>query len=290
MSNFIDVMHVKQYASRIQLLVQQRGSKLASCCMQESYTGKSAQVVQQVGSVEATEILGRHSDTELTDTPHAARWVKPRHFGVADMVDEEDLEKILTSPQSTYAMAQQAALGRKWDDIIIAAALGSNFIGEDGTTTVTAANDGVDTVLAGGVGLTVEKLREAKKNLMANEVDLDNEELWCAITAAQHDNLLGQTQVVSGDFNKPVFSTDGKIERFFGINFKHCERLTTNGSSERQVLMWAKSGMCAATWNGIRTRVRERPDKWDNVQVATKSSFGATRIEGAKIQIINCVE
>lgn len=289
MSNLIETAYVKQYASRVEMLVQQRGSKLASICMNQSFVGKSAQVVQQVGAVEATEILDRHADTELVDTPHAARWVKPRHFGVADMVDEEDLEKVIIDPKSPYAMSQQYALGRKFDDIIIAAAIGSNFTGAEGTTTVTAANDGVDTVVAGGVGLTVEKLREAKRNLMANEVDIDNEEIWCAITAAQHDNLLGQTQVVSGDYNKPVFSTDGKIERFFGINFRHCERLTTSGG-ERQVLMWAKSGMCAATWNGIRTRVRERSDKWDNIQVASKGTFGATRTQGQKVQIILCVE
>jgi len=43
-------------------------------------------------------------------------------------------------------------------------------------------------------------------------------------------------------------------------------------------------------WNGIRTRVRERSDKWDNMQVATKGSFGASRSEGGKLQIILCAE
>lgn len=290
MSNEVNVAHVKQYASRVEALVQQRGSKLSKCCTQHSFVGKNAQIIQQVGVVEATEILGRHADTELSNTPHAARWMKPRNWGVADMVDEEDVERMLIDPKSPYAQAQQYGIGRKFDDIIIDAALGTNFIGEDGTTTVTAANDGVDTVAVSASGLTVVKLREAKKNLMANEVDIDNDELWCAITAAQHDDLLGQTQVVSGDFNKPVFGTDGKIERFFGINFVHCERLTLDGSGDRQVLMWAKSGMHSGSWNGIRTRVRERADKWDNTQIATKASFGAARSEGEKVQIIKCAE
>lgn len=291
MSNQVNIAHVKQYASRVEGLVQQRGSKVMGCTTQHSFVGKNAQIVQQVGIVEATEILDRHADTELTDTPHAARWMRPRNFGVADMVDEEDLERMIIDPKSPYAMTQQYALGRKLDDIIIGAALGTNFIGEDGTGSVTFANDGGGTVAVAGTGLNVVKLREAKKNLMANEVDIDNDELWCIITAAQHDDLLGQTQVVSGDYNRPVFGTDGKIERFFGINFKHCERLTANGgSSSRQVLLFAKSGLHTGSWNGIRTRVRERADKWDNTQVATKGSFGAARSEGKKVQIIECAE
>lgn len=290
MSNQINIANVKQYSSRVEHLVQQRGSKLMGCCTNHSFHGKSAEIVQQVGQQEATEILDRHADTELSDTPHAARWMRPRNFGVADMVDEEDLERILIDPKSPYAVSQQYALGRKLDDIIIDAADGSSFIGEDGTDTVTFANDGGTTVATGGTGLTVGKLRTAKRTLMANEVDIDNDELWCIITAAQHDDLLGQTQVVSGDFNKPIFGTDGKIERFFGINFKHCERLKTDGSGDRKVLLWAKSGMHCGSWNGIRTRVRERADKWDNTQVATKGSFGGARSEGEKIVVIPCVE
>ena len=286
----IEVAHMRTYSNTIQLLLQQRGSVLASTCMSHTYHGKSAEIVEQVGVVEATEITNRHADTELTETPHAARWMRPRDYGVADMVDEEDLLRILTDPKSAYAQSQQAALGRKWDDLIIDGALGSNFTGNDGGNVTTFLNDGGTAIASGGVGLTVQKLRTAKKTLMQNFVDLDHDELWCWISAEQHDNLLGQTQVVSGDFNKPVFATDGRIERFFGINFKVTERLTVNGSSERRCVLFAKSGMHCATWNGIRTRVRERSDKWDNPQVATKGTFGAARSEGKKFVEIPCDE
>jgi len=286
----IEVAHMRTYSNLVQLLLQQRGSVLAPCCTPHSFKGKAAEIVEQVGATEATEITNRHADTELTETPHAARWMRPRDFGVADMVDEEDLLRILTDPKSAYAQTQQAALGRKRDDIIIDGAIGNNFTGNDGGNVTTFANDGGTTLLAGGVGMTVQKLRLAKKTLMANFVDLDHDELWCWITAEQHDDLLGQTQVVSGDFNKPIFATDGRIEHFFGINFKHCERLTLDGNGDRQSVFYAKSGMHAGMWNGIRTRVRERPDKWDNPQVATKGTFGAARSEGEKFVIIPCVE
>lgn len=290
MSDQIEVAQVNQYSSNVELLVQQRGSKLMSTCIGHTFLGKNSEIIEQIGIIEATEITDRHADTELTDTPHASRWMRPSDWGVADMVDEEDLVRMLIDPRSPYAVAQQYGLGRKFDDIIIDGALGSNQTGQDGGTAVTFANDGGTTLLSGSVGLTVEKLRDAKRTLMANEVDIDNDELWCWISARQHDDLLGQTQVVSGDFNKPMFNTDGKIESFFGINFRHIERLTVNGSDERRCILFAKSGMHCGTWNGLRTRVRERPDKWDNFQVASKWTFGAARSEGEKFVEIPCDE
>ncbi len=286
----IEIAQTRQYATNIELLLQQRGSKLMSTCMNHTFLGKAAEIIEQVGIVEATEITDRHADTELTDTPHDNRWMRPKDFGVAAMIDEEDLVKMLTDPRSAYAISQQYGLGRKFDDLIIDGALGTNQKGPDAGTAVTFANDGGTTIASGSVGMTVEKLREAKRNLMANEVDIDNDEIWCWITAAQHDDLLGQTQVVSGDFNKPIFATDGRIKSFFGINFQHIERLTVDGAGARQCPLYAKSGMHCGTWNGLRTRVRERADKWDNFQVASKWTFGASRTEGGKFNNILCTE
>ena len=290
MSNQINEAHVKMYAANVEALLQQRGSVLMQHTTKHSYSGKEAQIIQQIGSVEATEINDRHADTELTDTPHSSRWMRPRHYGVADMVDDEDLQKTLIDPKSPMASVQQYALGRQADKVIIEGLFGTNYTGEDGANAVSFANDGGTTVAVSSSGLTVAKLRAAKKALMANFVDLKNDPLICPITAAQHDDLLGQTQVVSGDFNKPIFNTDGMIDYFFGIKFVHCELLTTDVSGNREVPLYAKSGLHSGMWSGIRTKVRERSDKWDNMQIATKGSFGGARTEGKKIVKILCAE
>ena len=288
--NQIETAHIRTYSNTLQLLLQQRGSVLSSTCMEHTYHGKSAEIVEQVGIVEATEIVSRHADTELTETPHASRWMRPSDWGVADMVDKQDLLRILTDPKSAYAQAQQAGLGRRLDDIIVSAAFGNNFTGNDGGTTTSFAADGGTVLSSGSVGITVAKLRAGKKQLMQNFVDLDHEEIWCWISAAQHDDLLGQTQVVSADFNKPIFASNGRIHNFFGINFKVCERLTLNGSSERRCLMFAKSGMHRGMWNGISSEVDRMPGKWGNMQVMSTATFGAARSEGSKFVEIPCAE
>ena len=134
--------YVQQYTSRTGFLLQQMGSKLVQACMPESYTGKAAQVVAQFGSVEAQEIVNRHADTILADTPMTSRWIRPSDWGTADMVDKEDVIRSLIDPKSSLSGVQAMALGRKQDDIILSGVYGSNFTGQDGGTSLTFAADG----------------------------------------------------------------------------------------------------------------------------------------------------
>jgi len=205
-------------------------------------------------------------------------------------VDKEDLIRSMTDPKSDFAMAQTMGLGRKQDDLIIDAIFGSNFTGEDGGTSVTATADGQTSVPSGGAGMTVAKLRTAKKNLMAAELDLDHEMLYMALTAEQIDDLYTETQVVSIDYNSNKVLVDGRVQSFMGWNFIHCERLTVDGASARRCPGWAKSGLVFATWNGIETSTDRRPDKWNNWQVMSKGTWGATRTEGAKTVEVLCTE
>ena len=127
----------------------------------------------------------------------------------------------------------------------------------------------------------------------AAEVDLDTDELWCPLTASQHDNLLNEIQVISSDFNgadKPVLK-DGKVDRFLGINFVHCERLLLNGSGQRRVPLYAKSGMHLGVWEDIKTSVTTREDlEGDPIQVSASGVFGSTRVEEKKVVEIVCAE
>lgn len=292
MSQQVNVAHLNTYQNRIELLLQQRGSKLSHTVMEESYVGKGVRALDQVGSSLAVEITGRHQPTDAADTPHDARWVFPRDFGVADFIDEEDLFRMMVNPQSKYGLSQSYALGRQKDDLIIdAMTTDVAKTGEDGEVTVTFANDGGTVVDSAGAGpMTVAKLREAKKNLMVNEVDVDHEELWVGMSAIQHDNMLAQTQAISLDYTSTPVLENGRITRFMGFNFIVSERFALDSNSDRICIAWAKSGVTVGTWNGINTRVGRREDLWGNLQIMTKGTFGATRYEGGKVVKIICDE
>lgn len=288
-----------QYTQNTEMLLQQRGSKLRSAVMMGSYTGKSGVVVEQFGQVKATKNVSRHGDTPLISTPADRRWVFPTDYDWADLIDNQDRLRMLIDPTSGYGQAGAFALGRSIDDEILGAFYGTSKTGENGSTNTSFDSDMEVGVNVGGTasGLNIAKLRAAKKNLMENEVDIDNDPLYVAITAEQHDDLLGETQAISLDYNTRPVLVDGKITAFMGFNFLHIEFANTtsfdNASSmvsgnNQLVPYWAKSGMHLGQWNDISTTIGPRPDKRYSTQVYVTGTWGATRTQEGKVGRILC--
>lgn len=305
MSVNIPAHYVQQYSTNLQLLLQQRGSKLRDTVTIGSYVGKQASPVDQVGAITAQRVVGRFEPMGRVDAPLDRRWVFPVDYDLPQLIDNFDKLRLLTDPQSTYAINGMYAMGRAQDDEIIAAYFGDAKTGENGGTTVsfgttltTAGGQNVSVNTGGAAsGLNVAKLREAKKRLMANEVDIDSDPLICVVTATQHDNLLGDIQVVSGEFgwkDQPVLK-EGKLERFLGINFKHCERLQTGtddaSGTSRMIPIYAKSGMHLGIWDEIHNSVGQREDlRGKPWQLYTVGTFGGTRLEEKKVTRVWCRE
>ena len=287
MSNQITTMQIIDYKSTVEHLLQQKGSKLRSTVTEGSYNGKSGAPVNQIGAVTAQKRTTRHADPPLIETPHNRRWVSPTDYEWADLIDDQDQLRIIADPTSPYAVNGAYALGRAMDDEIIAGITGTNKTGEDGATSVTFPASQIAPTTAGG--LTIAKLREAKKILLENEVDMDADPLYCLIGAEQHDNLLGETQAVSLDYNDRPVLVDGRITSFMGFSFVDIQRLPLSGT-DRSVLCYAKSGVHLGVWNDITTRISERDDKAYSTQVYVKGTFGATRIEEGKVVQITCSE
>jgi len=291
MSDQISTAFVQQYSTNVGLLLQQRGSKLRDCVTVGSYTGKAAKAVEQIGSVTAQARTSRHSDTPLISTPHDARWVFPTDYEWADLIDDQDKLRMLIDPTSPYAINGAYALGRAMDQLIISAALGTAKTGENGTTNTSFATATQQVTVGGSpTGLTVAKLRSAKKILLGNEVDVEMDPLYIAVTAKQLDDLLGTTEVTSSDYNTVKALVQGQVDTFMGFKFIHTELLGLDSSSDRRVIAWAKSGLHLGMWNDINSKIDQRADKSYATQVYVKGTFGATRTEEKKVVEILCSE
>jgi hypothetical protein len=305
MSVNIPQHYVVQFATNIQLLLQQKGSKLRDTVTIGSYTGKQASPVDQVAAINAQKVTGRFNPMARVDAAVDRRWVFPQDYDLPQLIDTFDKLRLLLDPTSSFVTNATYAMGRAMDDEIIGAYFGTAQVGEQGgtartfgTALTTAGGQNVGVNVGGTTsGLNVAKLREAKKRLMQNEVDIDNDPLICVVTATQHDNLLNEIQVISADFNRqetPVLK-EGKLERFLGINFVQCERLTTGtddqSGTSRAIPLYAKSGMHLGMWNDIQNDIRQRPDLQGlPYQTYTWGTFGATRLEEPKIVRVWCRE
>lgn len=296
MSDAISTHYVQQYGSTIALLLQQKGSKLRQHVMTGSYKGKAASVVEQFAAVTAQRRNTRLEPVTFNGGDTDRRWVYPNDYDWYDAIDNLDKLRMIIDPQSAYVQQGMYAMGRAMDDEIISAFFGTAKTGENGGTSkawasYTSTQQVAVTVGGAGSGLNVAKLREAKRILMENEVDLESDPIIAVITAEQHDDLLNEVQVVSTDFNNRPVLVDGKIQQFLGIQFVHCERLGVDGSSYRRVPIYAKSGMHLGIWEDIKGDVTPRPDlRGKPIQVGCMGTFGATRLEEKKIVEVLCAE
>lgn len=286
MSDQITTAFVQQYKGTLYNLVQQKGSRLREAVTVEAVNGEFG-YFDQIGATAAIERTSRHSDSPLVNTPHSRRQVTMRDFEWGDLIDNPDKVRLLVDPSSSYLQSAMWALGRKVDDIVVEAALGVAKTGKTGGTTV--ALPSAQKLAVASSGLTLAKLLSAKEILDSKEADPDDPR-FMAVTAKQVSNLLNTTEVKSSDYNTVKALAQGELDTFLGFRFIRTERLTNDGSGNRQVIAWTKSGLLLALGSDVKGRVIERPDKSFSVYAYASLSCGATRMEEEKVVEIACQE
>lgn len=286
MSDQISEAFVQQYKGNVALLLQQE-AKLRPAVMEDGYIGKAGKAVDQLGPVEARRKTARHSATPIIETPHRARWVHPKDWEWADLIQEQDRLRTLTDVTSAYAINGSVAIGRAVDREILSAFFGTAATGGDGDQRTDFPPEQV--VADGGEGLTVAKLRAAKRMLMEKHVNIDTDPLFLAITAQDHDDLLAETQAISFDYNTDRPLVNGQITGFMGFNFIHTELVLRDQSTGvRRLPAWARSGMHLGVWGDLNVEINTRPDLSNATQVYVSATVGATRLEEGKVVELRC--
>jgi hypothetical protein len=210
----------------------------------------------------------------------------------ADLIDDEDRVRLLIDPTGPYAQAAAFAMGRAMDDAVIDAADGTAFTGvAGGTSTSYDANMTVDVQVgitpAADTGLNIGKLRAAKQNLDANDVDADIAR-YCIINAKQLQNLLAETEITSSDYNVVKALVQGEVDTFMGFSFIRTQRIEVDGNADHKVLYYAQDGLLLGIAAQPTIKISERADKNHATQVFASMSIGATRMEEEKVGYIEC--
>lgn len=287
----IPLFYVQQYSSNIQLKLQQKGSRLSQAVMSGNHVGSQASPVDQFGAINANKVVNRYAPISPVDAPTDRRWVFPQDYDLAQYLDTFDKLRLLIDPMSSYVTNSVYAMGRAKDQEILNGLLGTNYTGNAGTTTTSLPSGQVVSVQQGAASstnLTVAKLREGKRILLTNEVDLDQDEIYMAINGTNHDSLLAEVQVISTEFNDKPVMVEGKVVRFLGVNLIHTELVSTGtddqSGTSTALPMWAKSGGYAGIWMDMITDVSQRKDLQSlPYQAYVMGTFGGTRLEEKKV-------
>jgi len=295
MSIQIDAALVQAYQSNIDIQFQQRGSRLRSAVRMETQNAEF-EFYDRIGPTDAVEVNSRHADTPLIDTPHSRRRVGLRDFDWADLIDSQDRIRMLADPTSPYTLNAVYALGRKMDDVIIAAATATANTGKTGSGTAPfpgsseVAVNNVEAGPASNSNLTIGKLRRVRFLLDSQEASNEPEkDLFGVVSPAQIQSLLRSTEVTSSDFNSVRALVNGEIDTFMGFNFIRSNRLTI-AAGIRDCLFWERQGMLLAVGKEITTDVGPRRDKRNTTQVYVCASFNSTRMWEEKVLRVKCDE
>ena len=286
MSDQITTAFMQQYKAGIEILVQQKGSRLRSCVRVEDQVGKQS-FYDQLGSTTVRERTVRHGDSPYIATPHSRRMCILKDYDWGDYIDSEDKIRTLNDPSNQYTVNAAFAFGRKIDEVLLDAASGDAKTGETGGDTTPLPST---QKIGGSVPMSLALLLQAKEILDENETDPDQPR-YIACTAAQITSLLNTTEVKSSDFNTVKALASGQINTYLGFEFKRVNSgLFNTVGSDDACIAWSRPGLLLAIGAELVARVTERSDKGFSWYAFNRMSFAATRMQEELVVEIACNE
>jgi len=291
-------LYTTQFSTVLELLLQQKGTKLRKHVREGFHFGKMASPVQQIGAIALKTPSGRFAPKNMSAAPFVRRWVFPQEGEIDQLIDSFDELQTIVDPKAQYAETAANAVGRAWDDAIIAQATGTAQLGNDAASltseTFSTTNFQISATFGASAanGLTVAKIIEAKRIFEHFHNDLETDPPCLVIGSQQHADLLNQVQVVSTEFRSVPTLESGRVTNFLGFAVEISERLPqTTVSTTRGVLTFVKSGVYLGIWKDMVNEVFKRADlssnPWD---LSTLAMFGATRLQPGKVLQILCAD
>jgi len=300
-TSIVPVHYVNAFNANVWHLSQQKGSRLESLVRSEVQKSEKAFWDYYDQADEPTERVNKYADVVPGETNRGRRMCTFKNYEKAEYVDHLDKLKMIHDPQSPIAQAFANSFGRKKDRIILAAALGTSYSGKEGATPVVLPTSqklvAFDGTTISGVGLNVKTLRAIKKKFAQNEVE---GEIVLIVTAEEIDSLLNEKEVTSADWNTVKALVAGAVDSFMGIRFVRTELVerpaanvtytVTNGAygagtgtvtaaKGRRCVAFVKQGLLIVKAEDMTSMVDRLPTKGDVIQIFSKMSIGATRLE-----------
>lgn len=299
----IETSYVKQYASNVYHLSQQKDSRVWSLFSRKESVQGEEKYFDRVGGAEVMEKTGRNVDVDFSELPYSRRRMTLRDYYWATLIDQEDKLRIIHSPESEASIEARNAFARKMDDIAIAALLGTVYSGKTGSTPVTLPNAQKLASLSAGAHsqFNINTLRDLKYMFDVKEVE--DSQRHILVGAAEIRSLLKENELTSSDYAAVKALVHGEVNSFMGFNFHRIERLPfTTGSTQidlatgavgsgagsaaagsKRCIAFASSAMIGGVGANLVAKASERADKHYATQLYMKMSIGAMRMDEDKV-------
>jgi hypothetical protein len=277
MSSSIDQAFIKQYQAEVQEAYQRQGSKLRPAVRSKSEVRGASTVFQKVGRGTAAA-KARNGVVPVMNIDHSNVECFLQDYYAGDWVDRMDELKTNIDERSVVANAGAYALGRKTDELIIAAFDGATREAV-GTQSGETDNDGMTRAK---VLLAFEMLGYADVPDDGNRFAVVGWKQWSELLTIQE---FANTQYMGPD-ELPWKGTQAK--RWLGATWMPHSGLTLNGSL-RYCYFFHKTSVGHASAAGISTDVSWHGDRAAHF-VNTMMSQGAVLVDDTGTVRMRCKE
>lgn len=284
-----DTIFAKSYGDSITLLAQQQGSMILpknAITVKRNVVGEET-YMDQIDAIEMEQVTGRLQSINLANPSYARRRIAKYDFTKSVGLDSQDLLSTIPDPTNPVIQSLGFGAGRAIDDQILMALRGTAYTGKTGSTSQTLPS--AQKVAHGSAGLTLTKLRSAKKILDEGKVPFQDR--FLVLKADAMEDLLSDSTITSADFNTVKALVDGTLNQFLGFTFIQMECPTTANASSTlgssttfYALAFHKTGIGLAMWKDPVADISRRNDlQGFPKQLSYNMSIGASRLEEAKV-------
>lgn len=291
----VSTAFIKQYDDILRMKVQQKSSVLEGTVdIDYDFTGEY-KFYDLLGKTSMVEKTTRHQDTPVIDPDHDKRRISKRTFLHNVLLDEDDELNMLLDPRGKYAENAAAAVGRKKDELILAALNGTAYYGKEGASSIALSaftntwGDG-HVIAHGSAGLTKAKVLSAR-TLLALSLS-SNEEYrrlrkYFVCTEREIEDLLDLEVATSRDYVKLESLQAGEVDAWMGFIWKITNEVTRSSSVDN-CFAYLEKAVTLGLSQAMKTRISERADKNYSTQVHTTLTGDAVRMEEEMVVQVNC--
>lgn len=279
MADTQNAIYAQAYSQNIMQLAQQKYSKLlGTVYVKPNVRGKTF-FQDQIGAWDMAVKGSRNVQTPNNDPVLGRRMGIMVDYHDNRLLDRGDELKSISDPKSAYTLAAAQSLGRKIDDVILAAAVGTAYSGETGATSVLTTT----TLLITAASITLARVIAIKQEFDNNDVEM--EDRYFVVTPTGMDSLLSKTEATSSDYNSVKALIRGELDTWMGFKWIMSTRVSsvTPPSGTQVAVAYQKYGICMAMADAPMVRTDERSDLSYSWQVYYELNVGAVRLEEKRV-------
>lgn len=297
----VEQHHRLLFTENFMLATQQRGSKLRPFVTEQPCSGEGAVAADIIGEISYRRGTGRQRNNIENVPENNRRWLVYRDpIETGQYLDTVDKFRQINRPDSRLMEAHVAAIRRGVDDTILGLDEDGK-VGEGGilgkiTEGKRPGGAGIGLpaeyrTLHNSTGLTIGKLRAARKKLGLSENDLEFVTPVMAITTNQHDDLLGIVESASANLNmlEQPHIVEGKVRRLLGFNFVEINRLPKTNST-RHCPVWLRDKIVLGVWQDITPAMWNDTHAKNTPYIHVEAYMDCTRTEDSGVHVIECNE